>query len=67
MLLKYPHILSKPRFVSGVQCSKKLFLELNRKGLKPAITASQQAIFDQGHAIGKMAQELYPNGIDLTS
>jgi len=67
MLLKYPHVLSKSRFVSGVQCSKKLFLDLNRKELKPAITASQQAIFDQGHAIGKMAQERYPNGIDLTS
>ena len=67
MPLKYPHVLSKSRFVSGVQCSKKLFLELNRKELKPAITASQQAIFDQGHVIGKMAQERYPNGIDLTS
>ena len=67
MLLKYPHVLSKSRFLSGVQCAKKLFLELNRKELKPAITASQQAIFDQGHAIGKMAQERYPNGIDLTS
>ncbi len=67
MPLKYPHLLSKSRFVSGVQCSKKLFLELNRKDLKPAITASQQAIFDQGHAIGKMAQQRYPNGMDLTS
>ena len=67
MPLKYPHLLSKSRFVSGVQCSKKLFLELNRKDLKPAITASQQAIFDQGHVIGKMAQERYPNGMDLTS
>ena len=67
MPLKYPHLLSKSRFVSGVQCSKKLFLDLNRKDLKPAITASQQAIFDQGHAIGKMAQERYPNGTDLTS
>ena len=67
MPLKYPHLLSKSRFVSGVQCSKKLFLDLNRKDLKPAITASQQAIFDQGHVIGKMAQERYPNGTDLTS
>ena len=67
MPLKYPHVLSKSRFVSGVQCSKKLFLDLNRKDLKPAITASQQAIFDQGHVIGKMAQERYPNGVDLTS
>ena len=67
MPLKYPHVLSKSRFVSGVQCSKKLFLDMNRKYLKPAITASQQAIFDQGHVIGKMAQERYPNGMDLTS
>ena len=64
---KYLHVLSKSRFVSGVQCAKKLFLELNQKELKPAISASQQAVFDQGHRIGKMAQDLYPNGIDLTS
>ena len=64
---KYPHVLSKSRFVSVVQCAKKLFLELNQKELKPAISASQQAVFDQGHRIGKMAQDLYPNGIDLTS
>lgn len=67
MPVKYPHVLSKSRFVSGAQCAKKLFLELKRKDLKPPITDSQQAIFDQGHIIGKMAQELYPNGVDLTS
>ena len=37
MPLKYPHLLSKSRFVSGVQCSKKLFLDLNRKDLRIAI------------------------------
>ena len=67
MPLKYPHLLSKSRFVSGVQCAKKLYFERYRKELKPAITPKQQAIFDHGNFIGKMAQECFPHGIDLSS
>ena len=67
MPLKYPHLLSKSRFVSGAQCAKKLYFERYRKELKPAITPKQQAIFDQGNLIGKMAQGCFPYGIDLSS
>jgi hypothetical protein len=67
MPVKYPHLLSKSRFVSGAQCAKKLYFERFRKELKPAITQRQQAIFDQGNLIGKMAHGCFPNGIDLSS
>ncbi len=67
MPVKYPHLLSKSRFVSGAQCAKKLYFERYRKELKPAITPKQQAIFDQGNLIGKMAQGCFPHGIDLSS
>lgn len=57
-------MLSKSRFLSGSQCEKKLFFDVYRKDLKPEITAAKQAIFDAGHAIGALAQKLYPGGRD---
>ncbi len=38
--------LSKSRFVSGAQCEKKLFFDLNRKDLKPPVSSQKQALFD---------------------
>ncbi|MBS4043351.1 MAG: DUF2779 domain-containing protein [Chitinophagaceae bacterium] len=58
--------LSKSRFVSGVQCSKKLYFDIYRKDLKPALTASQEALFNAGHDVGELAQTLFPNGKDAT-
>ncbi|MCK4715144.1 MAG: Dna2/Cas4 domain-containing protein, partial [Candidatus Aenigmarchaeota archaeon] len=55
--------LTKSRFISGWQCLKKLWLETNRKDLLPEIDEVQQAIFDQGTAGGKLAQELFPGGV----
>jgi len=56
--------LSKSRFLSGNQCEKKLFYDVNRRELKPATSADQQAIFDKGHEVGALAQKLYPGGRD---
>jgi hypothetical protein len=56
--------LSKSRFVSGNQCEKKLYYDINRRDLKPAITEQQQALFDAGHLIGELAQRVFPNGLD---
>jgi hypothetical protein len=58
--------LSKSKFVSGSQCSKKLYFDFYRKDLKPEITDDQQARFDTGHEIGRLAQEVFPNGSDAT-
>jgi hypothetical protein len=58
--------LSKSKFVSGNQCSKKLYFDFYRKDLKPEITDDQQARFDTGHEIGRLAQQVFPNGSDAT-
>jgi hypothetical protein len=59
-------ILSKSRFVSGSQCEKKLFFDINRKDLKQSVPAKLQAIFDTGHQIGKLAHKVFPGGQDAT-
>ncbi len=62
----YKHKLSKSRFLSGVQCEKKLYFDLYRKDLKPPISKQQEELFSSGHFIGHLAQQLYPNGKDAT-
>ena len=59
--------LSKSRFVSGAQCEKKLFFDVNRKDLKPPVSSQQQALFDTGHAIGFLAQHVFQGGLDATN
>jgi len=58
--------ISKSRYVSGVQCEKKLYYDLFRKDLKLPISEQQQELFSSGHFIGHLAQQLYPNGKDAT-
>ena len=58
--------LSKSRFLSGSQCEKKLFFDVFRKELKPAVTEQQQALFDSGHLIGSLAQQVFQGGRDAS-
>lgn len=58
--------ISKSRFVSGVQCSKKIYFEYFRKDLKLPASAATQQIFDLGHTVGALAQKSFPNGEDAT-
>ena len=58
--------LSKSRFVSGVQCEKKLWYSYYRKDLQLPTDEQTQAIFDLGHQIGNLAQNRFPNGKDAT-
>ena len=58
--------ISKSRFLSGVQCSKKIYFEYFRKDLKLPVSPSTQQIFDLGHTVGNLAQKNFPNGKDAT-
>ncbi len=58
--------LSKSRFVSGVQCEKKLWYSYYRKDLQLPTDKHTQAIFDLGYQIGNLAQNRFPNGKDAT-
>lgn len=58
--------LSKSRFISGIQCDKKLWFDFYRKDLKLPTDEQTQAVFDLGHRIGILAQNMFPNGKDAT-
>jgi hypothetical protein len=54
--------LSKSRFQAGLQCPKYLWLQCRAPQLADQVSESQQAIFDQGHAVGELARQLFPGG-----
>jgi len=58
-------VLSKSRYLSGLQCPKRLWNEIHRRELLPPVDEAQQALFDQGHEVGKLAQRLFPGGMEL--
>ena len=60
------YILSKSTFLKGLQCEKALYLYKHHYNLKDKITAQQQAIFNQGNAVGELAQDLFMGGVDAS-
>ena len=58
-----PPRLSKSKFLSGVQCLKRLYLEIHYPGLATPPDASMQAILDMGTEIGRLAQQYFPGGV----
>jgi hypothetical protein len=57
--------LSKSRFIKGMQCHKALWFQTHRPDLKIETPPDIQAIFDTGHEIGNLAQQLYPGGVEI--
>jgi len=60
-----PQLLSKSRYLNGLQCPRLLWIATNHPERIPEPDATTQHIFDQGHRIGELAKKLYPEGIDL--
>ena len=58
-------VISKSKFLEGLQCPKLLWYEYHRKKDFPKIDAATQAIFDEGRRVGEWAQKLYPDGIRI--
>ena len=54
--------LSKSRFLAGLQCLKRLYLECYHHDLADPIDPVRQRIFDTGHAIGELARQRFPGG-----
>ena len=59
-------LLSKSRFIAGLQCGLRLWHECYNPDLASQISGAQQAIFDMGHEVGELATRLYPGGIIIT-
>jgi len=61
--MKNTPLLSKSRFLAGLQCHLRLWYQCYDRGLAPEVSPSQQAVFDTGHEVGKLATRLYPDGV----
>jgi len=55
--------LSKSRFIAGLQCYKRLYLECFHRELADPVGEAQQAVFDSGTEVGELARRLYPGGL----
>ncbi len=56
-------LLSKSRFVAGIQCHKRLYFECHRRELADPVDDATQVRFDIGHQVGELARGLRPAGV----
>ena len=56
-------MLSKSRYLSGLQCHLRLWHSCFNRELASEVTPAQQALFDTGHRVGQLATRLFPDGI----
>jgi CRISPR/Cas system-associated exonuclease Cas4 (RecB family) len=55
--------LSKSRFIAGWQCLKRLYLEVHQPELAGELDEQSIAVFEQGHEVGRWAQNMFPGGV----
>jgi hypothetical protein len=60
-------LLSKTRYIAGLQCPRYLWVLANDPDRIPPPDAGTQFRFDQGHEVGNLAKKLFPEGIDIPS
>lgn len=60
-----PKLLSKSKYMNGMQCPKLLWISVNAKERLPEVDESIQKRFDEGHIVGEYAKKLFPQGIDI--
>ncbi|MCC6140584.1 MAG: DUF2779 domain-containing protein [Nitrospira sp.] len=59
--------LSKSKFISGLQCHKRLYLEIHQPYLATPPDAGTQAILDMGTDVGELARRSFPGGRLVTA
>jgi hypothetical protein len=55
--------LSKSRFTAGLQCHKRLYLQVHQPELAAQPDESRQARFEQGTEVDRVARGLFPEGV----
>ena len=63
MSMKKAPMLSKSRFLAGLQCPLRLWHECYNMKLASEVSPVQQAVFDAGHEVGRLATQLFPGGV----
>ncbi len=62
-----PKLLTKSRYVNGLQCAKWLWLSFNKPEELPKVDELAQHRFDEGAKVGELAKSLFPEGISVKS
>jgi len=60
------HLLSKSTFIRGNQCLKSLYLNKKRPFLRDRMPKERLIVFQRGHKVGELAQELFPGGVNMS-
>ena len=60
-------LLTKSKYISGLQCHKLLWFLVNAKDQLPALDESTLQRMDEGTKVGELATKLFPNGINIPS
>jgi hypothetical protein len=55
--------MSKSKFLAGLQCPKRLYLEIHAPFLATRPDGAMQAILDLGHEVGEVARTRFPGGV----
>ena len=56
-------MLSKSKYLAGLQCELRVWNQVHAKGLAPPPDAATQALFDAGTEVGERARGLFPGGV----
>ncbi|HSB81873.1 MAG TPA: DUF2779 domain-containing protein [Candidatus Methylomirabilis sp.] len=55
--------LSKSKYLAGLQCLKRLYLDIHARDLATPFDEGTQAVLDAGTRVGELARERYPGGV----
>ena len=57
--------ISKSKFVAGVQCLKRIYLQVHQPELAAELDETSKAVIAQGHRVGLEAQKAFPGGVTV--
>ena len=60
-----PKLLSKSRYLYGLQCLKYLWITFHGQEKIAEPDAITRFLFEQGHQVGELAKKLFPDGISI--
>jgi hypothetical protein len=56
-------LITKSKFVAGIQCLKRLYLSVHEPELAAQPDESDQSIIEQGREVGLLARKMFPGGV----
>lgn len=60
-------MISKSNFVAGIQCLKRIYLQVHNPGLATKSSPAAEAVLKQGREVGRVAHRAFPGGATVAS